>query len=645
MRLRDVGSLIQICLIATVLGGCLVGRSPAVAGANDEQGQNAVAVQEPFSPRTHVSLREGKWRINHEVTYRGTRAEGLLMNVRMVNSVFEDRRKPDFDSDANTSRFLTHLSDYAGHGVVAFTVCLQGGMPGYEGALNSAFAPDGSLREPYLARVRRVIEACDRLGLVVILGGFYQRQDQVLADETAVRAGVVNVANWIRRSGFRNVVLEIANEFDHGGFDHRRIRTEDGEIELVRLAKEKAPGLLVSTSGLGHGRYPAKLAEAADFLLVHFNGTTLDEIPTCIADLKKFGKPIVCNEDEKIGEAGARAAELCVIHGISWGLMAEKVNQHFPFRFDGAKDDALVYAKLKELTSPSPKSSTSTKEYFPPPESQGGWRKLDDPDSIRRLAGMDPEKLTKLREWLRQSDQRDFAAVVIRRGYLVMEEERNRSSVSDVARVASCSKAVCATVLGIASEQSRQGRTPRKMTFDDHAFDFIPWAQPLSDPRKAKITVRQLFNHTSGLCPEATGARNDGTWEYVLGHSGDARTAQLAFDPGTACGYSTNALAHASLVCETVTSKPYDQFAIEALFLPLGIEQWRFQFYNGGPKYGRHPSHGLGMPARDLARIAYCMAHSGRWNDRQVIPNWFVAETAAPTHNVQGHEMRFKVNA
>ena len=77
------------------------------------------------------------------------------------------------------------------HGVNAFTLSLQGGMPGYEGALNSAFEPDGSLRESYLARVARVIEACDRAGLVVILGCFYQRQDQVLADEAAVRAAVV----------------------------------------------------------------------------------------------------------------------------------------------------------------------------------------------------------------------------------------------------------------------------------------------------------------------------------------------------------------------------------------------------------------------------------------------------------------------
>src|SRR5204863_214425 len=82
------------------------------------------------------------------------------------------------------------------------------------------------------------------------------------------------------------------------------------------------------------------------------------------------------------------------------------------------------------------------------------------------------------------------------------------------------SKAICATVLAVASEQSQRGKTPRKMTFDDHAFDFIPQAQPLSDPRKSEITVRQLLNHTSGISPESTGSRNEGTWEYILGHTG-----------------------------------------------------------------------------------------------------------------------------
>jgi CubicO group peptidase (beta-lactamase class C family) len=283
-------------------------------------------------------------------------------------------------------------------------------------------------------------------------------------------------------------------------------------------------------------------------------------------------------------------------------------------------------------------------EYFPPSESQGGWRKLESVEEISSVAAMDAGKLAELKEWLLQSDDRNFAAVVIRRGYIVLEVERGNSAKTDARRVASVSKAICATVLAIASEQSQQGLTPRKMKFGDPAFDFIPWAQPLSDPRKAKITVKQLLNHTSGICPEATGAPNDGSWEYILGLSGDARTAKLAFDPGTACGYSTHALAHAALVCENVTGKPYDQFAIEALFKPIGVEHWTFQYYDGGERMGRHPSHGLGMPARDLARIAYCMLRGGRWGDKQVIPKWFVDETAAPTHDVKTPEMRWGFN-
>src|SRR5262245_17577485 len=131
----------------------LLGTAQPSLGSPDPGGP----AQGSFTPRTRVSLRGVGWCINDELTHRGTRAEGLLMNVRMVNAVFEDRRRPGLDPAAITDRFLAHVPDYAAHGVNAFTLGLQGGMPGYEGALNSAFEPDGSLREPYLARVARVI--------------------------------------------------------------------------------------------------------------------------------------------------------------------------------------------------------------------------------------------------------------------------------------------------------------------------------------------------------------------------------------------------------------------------------------------------------------------------------------------------------
>jgi hypothetical protein len=186
----------------------------------------------------------------------------------------------------------------------------------------------------------------------VILGCYYQRQDQVLQDEDAVRRGVVETCRWLQRQGYTNVVVEIANEYRHGGFNHRILRSDEGEAELTRLAKQTAPGLLVSASGLGGGRTDDKVALAADFLLIHFNSTPVEDIPERFTVLQKYGKPIVCNEDDKRGNEAARAAAASVAAGGSWGFMHSKVNQYFPLEFHGAADDPVVYAELKRLTTP-----------------------------------------------------------------------------------------------------------------------------------------------------------------------------------------------------------------------------------------------------------------------------------------------------
>ena len=90
------------------------------------------AVEPPIGgpARTRVSIVGTAWHINGSPVNPGSPAAGLLMNVRMVNAIFEDRNRSDFDADANADRFIAAIPAYAAHGVNAFTVCLQGGMPG-----------------------------------------------------------------------------------------------------------------------------------------------------------------------------------------------------------------------------------------------------------------------------------------------------------------------------------------------------------------------------------------------------------------------------------------------------------------------------------------------------------------------------------
>src|SRR3546814_6693644 len=160
----------------------------------------------------------------------------------MVNALFEDDRpveeKPEWDLDPerNTDLFIAQMSSYIAQGVRGFTIGLQGGFPGYEGAVNSAFNTDGSLREKYMDRAGRVIRAADELGAVIILTCFYQRQhshERALNGKTAFFRAVENVAGWIQQEGFTTVLLEISTEYSYGGYGQRKegdwLRSADGQ--------------------------------------------------------------------------------------------------------------------------------------------------------------------------------------------------------------------------------------------------------------------------------------------------------------------------------------------------------------------------------------------------------------------------------
>lgn len=315
--------------------------------------------------QTAVSIAGDKWYFNGQIINPGSTAEGLLMNVRMVNTVFEDRSGeidklvPGFDPDENTDNFISRIPEYVGSGVNAFTICLQGGLPGYEGAINTAFNSDGTIRDDYMNRVDRVIRACDENSAVVILSLFYQRQHShhsALTGRESIMNATRNTVEWLRDKGYTNVVLEIANEYRHGGYrnwqDGEWLMSEEGQVELIELAKSVYPELLVSTSGMGNGRFHELLAGASDFLLIHFNDTPIDDIPSRIGDVKKYGKPIVCNEDDKYEKEGAASQALSVLNGCSWGYMGMPVNQWIPFEFKGVEDDPEVYRMYRNLTTP-----------------------------------------------------------------------------------------------------------------------------------------------------------------------------------------------------------------------------------------------------------------------------------------------------
>jgi len=319
--------------LALLLGG-------AVAESRAAEGDK------PVQRKTEVEIRGDAFLINGQPTYagrtwQGKKIEGLLLNSRMVQGIFDDlnpetRGKwayPDtgkWDAERNTREFVAAMPEWRRHGLLAFTIDLQGGSPqGYSQAQpwhNSALTETGDLRPDYMARLERILDRADELGTAAILGVFYFGQDHRLKDEQAVCRALDNAVDWVFDRGYRHVLIEVNNEcnvrYDHPILQPPRVHEL---IERVKARRRDGRRLLASTS-YGGGTIPHEnVVRSADFLLIHGNGVG---DPERIANMVRRTRlvpgyrpmPILFNEDDHFDFEKPRNNLIAAIgEYCSWG--------------------------------------------------------------------------------------------------------------------------------------------------------------------------------------------------------------------------------------------------------------------------------------------------------------------------------------
>src|SRR5215203_3926669 len=87
-------------------------------------------------------------------------------------------------------------------------------------------------------------------------------------------------------------------------------------------------------------------------------------------------------------------------------------------------------------------------DYFPEPDSAGGWRTLKDAPAIRKTAGMDLKKLDQAFEYASRSSQHG-GLLVARHGWLVYERYYGRGNREANPATASVGKAYTSIASGI----------------------------------------------------------------------------------------------------------------------------------------------------------------------------------------------------
>jgi hypothetical protein len=322
-------------------------------------GSSAQEKSKPPRRKTTVSIQREMFCINDQPTYQGRiwngkKVEGLLLNSRMVQAIFDDLnpdtvhlwKYPDtkrWDPERNTREFVAAMPAWRRHGLLGMTVNLQGGSPqGYSTQQpwhNSALKEDGSLRAEYLSRLQRVLDKADELGMVVILGLFYFGQDERLKDEEAVKRGVDNVLDWVFDQGYRNVFIEVNNEcnvrYDHDILKPQRVHEL---IERVQRRTRNGRRFLAGTS-YGGGVIPKEnVVRPSDFLLLHGNGV---KDPARIAEMVRHTRqvpgyrpmPILFNEDDHFAfDQPQNNFVAAISEYASWG--------YFDYRMKGEGFDA-----------------------------------------------------------------------------------------------------------------------------------------------------------------------------------------------------------------------------------------------------------------------------------------------------------------
>ncbi len=260
-----------------------------------------------------------------------------------------------------------------------------------------------------------------------------------------------------------------------------------------------------------------------------------------------------------------------------------------------------------------------------PPPSDAGPQAFDWQTATAESQGMSTPALDTLKNRLAPTSK---ALLVIRNDRVVYEWYADGHSAAAKHYTASMAKAIVGGVsLGVALTDSR-------IALDDTVARYVP--QWKSDPRKSRITIRQLGSHTSGVeDAEADGLPH----EKLTGWKGDfwkrldppndpftiARDrTPVIFEPGERFQYSNPGIAMLTYAVTASMAANIRTLLRDRVMRPIGVadDDWSVGY---GATYPVNDLPlvaawgGGGYTARAVARIGRLMLREGDWNGVQVL--------------------------
>lgn len=317
------------------------------------------------------------------------------------------------------------------------------------------------------------------------------------------------------------------------------------------------------------------------------------------------------------------------------------------------------WVKAQQVT----KLAADRKEYFPPPDSLGGWRTLTDVRDIKEIAGMDKAKLDKAFDFTRTTTK-NGGLLVVRHGYLVYENYFGKGQREATPNLGSCGKSFTSIAVGILMRE-RPDLFPEGLDQKIFTPTHMPsMAFPLPDPRMADIKLGQLLSFSAGIRgnnpvyingePSTIDPAGPDGWfalvdAYALGleEGNGFSTKTLWCEPGGGYSYATSSIHDVSIMLRHVTGMEMEDYIEAHLAKPLGWARWGFGYKNW-PLITHTPGGGgVALKSTDMLRFGYMLLHEGRWEQKQIVPQEYIdhASKESPYNPHFPYSLQFNVNS
>ena len=291
------------------------------------------------------------------------------------------------------------------------------------------------------------------------------------------------------------------------------------------------------------------------------------------------------------------------------------------------------------LLALSAASSLFAADYFPPPDSDGGWRTATNAGQARDSAGMDLARLDAAFDFTQRCSQ-NGGLLVVRHGFLVFEKYFGRAHRNANPDMASTGKAYTSVACGIMIHEFHD-KIPDGL--DQKVFNekYLPEAFPLDDPRKADITLGQLLCMSAGYHGEGGSpgvvrgqvvALKPVSGQNIRDLDMSSLRTVLWTNPGAGYSYSSPAPHIASIVLRRVTGMELQDYINERLAKPMCWGAWGYCLHRGD--FTMPHANGAGsiaVHATDALRFGYCLLHHGKWVGQQLVPEDYVALCGKPS--------------